>query len=98
MDTRFKTVSNTIARKQVLLADAIGMSGEELLRSVGITPEELQRENGRLQAHKHIRMAKMFAHLPIPYERFISGGLDPLFNDFGPMKDKGLEVVGITQY
>jgi AraC-like DNA-binding protein len=82
MDTRFKTVSNAIARKQVLLADAIGMSGEELLRSVGITPEELQRENGRLQAHKHIRMAKMFAHLPIPYERFIGGGLDPLFNDF----------------
>lgn len=82
MDTRFKTVSNAIARKQVLLADAIGMSGEELLRSVGITPEELQRENGRLQAHKHIRIVKLFAHLPIPYERFVHGGLDPLFDDF----------------
>nr|WP_315185567.1 helix-turn-helix domain-containing protein [uncultured Albidiferax sp.] len=82
MDTRYKTVSNTIARKQLQYADAMGMSGEELLRSVGISPEELQRENGRIEAHKHIRITKLFAHQPIPYERFISGGLDPLFDDY----------------
>lgn len=82
MDTRFKTVSNAIARKQLMAAHALGLSGEELLRGVGINPEELQRENGRLQAHKHIRIAKMFAHLPIAVEKFIYGGLDLLFDDF----------------
>lgn len=82
MDTRYKTVSNAIARAQLVFADAIGMTGEEVLRSAGISQEELLRDNGRIEARKHLRLAKMFAHLPIPYERFIYGGLDPLFNYF----------------
>jgi AraC-like DNA-binding protein len=82
MDTRYKTVSNTVARKQLTSVGEIGMSGEELLRSVGISQEELQRENGRIEAHKHLRIAKLFAHLPIPYERFIHGGLESMFDDF----------------